>query len=237
MPPLFTPPADYARIAVVTSFDQLVSTPFGHGINAFCWPRHLPGDFDEITTRLGPLDAITSLDESDLLALPLSPAGQLARTTLLSDLQRLRTHRLDPSLDCIPAYPRDDHPGPVPTDVYSFHADRADAPADTFLCSYTVAASEGLRQEDALPCTQIPATRAQLLRLHGGPDDASFLTFLREHFYDLHYVPAPHARPFSFGLGHLWRIATDYPGCPVPPCIHRAPTTLPGHPPRLLLIS
>ncbi len=41
----------------------------------------------------------------------------------------------------------------------------------------------------------------------------------------------------SFGLGNLWRIAVDYPGSPVPPCIHRAPITRPGRPPRLLLIS
>ena len=36
---------------------------------------------------------------------------------------------------------------------------------------------------------------------------------------------------------HLWRIAVDYPGSPVPPCVHRAPETRPGRPPRLLLIS
>jgi hypothetical protein len=45
------------------------------------------------------------------------------------------------------------------------------------------------------------------------------------------------AQPFSFGLGHVWRIACEHPGSPVPPCIHRAPETAPGQPPRLLLIS
>jgi hypothetical protein len=45
------------------------------------------------------------------------------------------------------------------------------------------------------------------------------------------------AQPFSFGLGNLWRIAVDYPGNPVPPCIHRAPTTRPEQRARLLLIS
>jgi hypothetical protein len=29
----------------------------------------------------------------------------------------------------------------------------------------------------------------------------------------------------------------EYDGSPVPPCIHRAPDTRPGDPPRLLLIS
>ena len=82
----------------------------------------------------------------------------------------------------------------------------------------------------------IPETRAELLRLHGGADDAAFAEFLRENCYDLHYAPAPGARPYSFGLGNLWRIATDWPGSPVPPCVHRAPAPLPGQS-RLLLIS
>ncbi|HUR46218.1 MAG TPA: hypothetical protein VMZ27_10115, partial [Candidatus Saccharimonadales bacterium] len=64
-----------------------------------------------------------------------------------------------------------------------------------------------------------------------------FREYLKENCYDLHYAPIPTARPFSFGLGNLWRIAVDYPCSPVPPCLHRAPETLPGQPPRLLLIS
>jgi len=60
---------------------------------------------------------------------------------------------------------------------------------------------------------------------------------LADYCYDLHYAPIPQAQPFSFGLGNLWKIAVDYPGCPVPPCIHRAPESLPGSPPRLLLLA
>ena len=51
------------------------------------------------------------------------------------------------------------------------------------------------------------------------------------------YERLPNAQPYSFGLGNLWRIATEYPGSPVPPCIHRAPDIVPGQPPRLILIS
>ncbi|HEY9250998.1 MAG TPA: hypothetical protein VIO38_17775, partial [Rariglobus sp.] len=149
----------------------------------------------------------------------------------------LRDHALAPELNCIPAYPRDDASGPVPTDVYSYHADSANVMADTFLCSYTVASSEGLRPEDAVRCADVPATRAQLLKEYGGADDAGFEAFLNENFYDLHYVAKDGARPYAFGLGNLWRIATDCPGSAVPPCVHRAPTTQPGQPPRLLLIS
>jgi hypothetical protein len=38
-------------------------------------------------------------------------------------------------------------------------------------------------------------------------------------------------------VGNLWRIAIEYPGCLVPPCIHRAPATPSGPSQRLLLIS
>ena len=60
---------------------------------------------------------------------------------------------------------------------------------------------------------------------------------LADWFCDLHYVAPPGVEPYSFGTGHLWRVAIDHPGCPVPPCVHRAPLTLPGMAARLLLIS
>lgn len=233
----FTPPPDHACIRIVDSFDSLVSTPMAHGVNALCWPRKLAGNFQEIVDRLGPVDEITRLDEDDLRALTLSPAGQVARDTLIADLRLLRAHELAPELNCIPVYPKDDEPGPVPTDVYSFHADSANVIADTFLCSYTVSSSEGLRPADAVRCADLPETRAQLLALYGGADDDGFTAFLAENFYDLHYVAKAGAQPYAFGLGNLWRIATDWPGSPVPPCVHRAPVQRPGQPPRLLLIS
>jgi hypothetical protein len=133
----FSPGFAHPNVRVVGSFAELVSTPFADGVNALCWARTLPGDFDEITARLGPINEITSLDEEDLRALALSPAGAAARDVLIEDLRRLREHGLGPTLDCIPTYPRDDEAGPVPTDVYSFHADSANTLADTYLCSYT----------------------------------------------------------------------------------------------------
>jgi hypothetical protein len=237
IPRLFTPPPGYTRVKVVNSFQELVTTPLSDGVNALCWPRALTGDFDEIVARLGPIDEITSLDDEDLRALSLSPAGQIARECLIEDLRLLREFGLLPSLDCIPGYPRDEESGLVPTDVYSFHADSANVMADTYLCSYTVAASEGVRNEEALRCVDVPETRVELLKGYGGIDDDGFLAYLNENFFDLHYVTTPQAQPFSFGIGNLWRIATAWPGCPVPPCVHRAPTTSPEQPPRLLLIS
>ncbi|CAM2870749.1 hypothetical protein [Rariglobus hedericola] len=233
----FTPPPGTHCIQVVGSFEELVSTPFTAGVNALCWPRTLAGNFQEIVDQLGPVEEITSIDEDDLRALTLSPDGQIARAVLIEDLRLLREHELAPELNCIPGYPKDDEAGPVPTDVYSYHADSANVEAYTFLCSYTVSSSEGLRPEDAVRCADVPETRAKLLKEYGGADDAGFEVFLNENFYDLHYVAKPGTEAYTFGLGNLWRITTDWPGSPVPPCVHRAPVQHPGQPPRLLIIS
>jgi hypothetical protein len=236
----FTIPPDYNRIKLVTSFHELITTPFGNGINALCWQRTLPGDFTEIVRHLPPMregEGTIPLEESLLASLTVSPAGRTAIDILLEDQRQLRARGLSPILDCIHGYPRDDDSGPVPTDVYSFHIDSATVETDTWLCTSHGLPSEGLRNDQAVRRIDIPETRAELLKIHGGGDDADFLEYLQENCYDLHYAPAPHAQPFSFGVGNLWRIAVQYPGSPVPPFIHRAPETLPSPPPRLLLIS
>ena len=233
----FVPPPGYTRIKVVNSFDELISTPFTHDINALCWQRELSGDFGEVVVHLTASDGIATLDDTYLNSLPVSAAGRVAIDILIEDQRLLRAAGLSPILDCIHAYPREEEPGPIPVDVYSFHADSATVEADTYLCSYNAASSEGLRNDAAIRRIDIPETRAELLKLFGGEDNAAFREHLKDNCYDLHYSPSPHARPFSFGIGNLWRIAVDYPGSPVPPCIHRAPATLSGQPPRLLLIS
>lgn len=226
----------HPRIRIVDSFEELLRTPFAHGVNALCWPRGLPGDFGEVVAQLGAGEGIDRLDEARLHALALGPDGRIARDVMLADLQLLRDHGLAPELNCIHAYPRDEADAPVPTDVLSFHADSAPVEAATWLCTYHGAPSEGLVNEEAVRRVDLPATRTALLREYGGDDDAGFREFLRENCYDLHYAPAPGAQPYSFGLGHLWRIAVDWPGSAVPPCVHRAPAQASGQP-RLLLIS
>ncbi len=230
-------PPDYPRIKRVKSFHELITTPFAGGVNALCWERMLPGDFSEVVEHFGSSEEIIALDDARLLAHPVSAAGRVAIAILLADQRLLREHDLDPVLNCINRYPRDENPGPIPTDVFSFHTDSATVEADTYLCTYHGPASEGLRNDEALRRVDIPATRAELLQRFGGEDNEAFREYLKENCYDLHYAPVPSAQPFSFGLSNLWRIAVDYPGSPVPPCIHRAPATLPGQPPRLLLIS
>lgn len=205
-------------------------------VNALCWERALPGDFGEVARALvrgG--EMIVKLDEARLGRLTLSEAGRVAAGVMLEDFRRLQERELTPELNAIWDYPRDE--GVVPTDVFSWHVDSATVPADTWLCTYFGAASEGLRNEEARRRVDDVEMRAALGREFGGTDEAEFAAWLSENCYDLHYAAQPGARPWSFGVGHLWRIAAQYEGSPVLPCIHRAPATVPGAGPRLLLIS
>lgn len=225
------------QVRMVGSFEELMSARFENGVNALCWPRVLTGDFFEVVNLLEAGEGITELEEDLLESLPISAAGKLALDVMLEDLRRLREHDREPMLNCIIGYPRDQDPGPVATDVFSFHADRAPFEADTWLCTYHGATSERLPNEQAQRRIDDPKTRAELLDLYGGDDDDGFAEFLTDHCYDLHYTPLPDAKIQSFGIGNLWRIAVEWPGSPVPPCVHRAPETAAGDPPRLLLIS
>jgi len=233
---LFSLPAKHPRIRLVESFEELAAARFADGVNALCWQREVAGDFAAVIRALGPGDGVRVLDESDLQDLPVSRAGRVALATLLDDLRRLRDLDLDPVLNCIHAYPRDDPDALVATDVMSFHVDSAPVEADTWLCTYHGAPSEGLDNDEAVRKIDVPATREALLAEFGGADDGDFAEYLAECCYDLHFAALPGAKPYSFGLVNLWRIATAHPGCPVPPCVHRAPETVPGEP-RLLLIS
>jgi hypothetical protein len=226
-----------SHFKIVHSFAELMQTPFELGLNALCWQRRLEGDFAAVAAAVPAGEDIVNLNEELLAALPLSPAAQRAAQAMWADYRLLQEYGLAPELNAIFQYPTDDSPGPLPIDVFSWHADSATVPADTFLCSYAGATSQGLANEDAIPLAHDPPVRQAWLELYGGPDDAGFAEFLTENFYDLHYKALPGAQPFDFGLGNLWRIATDYAGNPVLPCIHRAPRTSPGASPRLLLIS
>ncbi len=250
-----SPVPDYSRIKRVQSFAELAAAPFADGINALCWPRTFPGDFAAVVKLLdrqasglqtpSENEGLTTINPAALerlLTLPpssfvLPPATRAAINVLLEDLRLLRDLNRDPVLNLIHGYPRDDTDSPVPTDVFSFHADSAPIAADTWLCTYHGPPSEGLRNEDAVRKVDIPEIRAELLALHGGADDEAFREFLQENHFDLHYAALADAPPYSFGHFNFWRIACDYPGAPVPPCIHRAPSTSQDDPPRLLLIS
>ncbi len=228
--------AGQPRVRLVRSFAELRPTRFAEGVNALCWERTLPGDYAEVIAKLGPGEGIVALEEERIRGLDLSPAGKRAAEAMLADQQLLRDHDLAPSLACGYDCARGPDAGTVPTDVTSFHVDSAPVEVDTWLCTYHGACSEGLRNEDALLKVEIPEIHAALLKEYGGPDDAGFAEFLHEHSYDSHYALKPGAKPYPFGTFALWRIATRWPGSPVPPCVHRAPENHPGSP-RLMLIS
>ncbi len=222
------------HIHCVTNFQDLVSTPFHGEINAICWTRTLIGDFFEIVQKIELNENMEELDEELLRALSLSEQGQLARTILLNDLKILKAQGASPILNLIRCYERDESFPFFPTDVYSFHVDRSPVPTDTFLCTYYGESSELLPNAQAEQKVLLPEIRDALKKIYRGTEEG-FESFLSEHFYDLHYQAKPKARPFSLGLGHLWRLAVDHPESQAAPCIHRAPREKAGES-RLLLI-
>lgn len=221
------------QIHCVTNFQDLVSTPFYGEMNAICWSRNLTGDFFEIVEKLQSNENIAAIEPEELLELPLSEQGQLARQTLLNDLSLLKAHGASPTLNVIKYYDRDDFTL-FTTDVYSFHVDRSPIATDTFLCTYYGEPSDILPNSQAEQKVLIPEIRKQLKKLYGGADEG-FESFLTEYFFDLHYQAKPNVRPTNLGIGHLWRLAVDHPESQVLPCIHRAPIEKPGES-RLLLI-
>jgi hypothetical protein len=222
------------QIHLVNSFHDLVSMPFHGDINAICWTRSLIGDFSEIVSKVDLYENVTVIDQEELLELKLSEAGQLARAILIHDMKLLEAHGASPSLNAINCYDKDDDYPFFPTDVYSFHVDRSPIPTDTYLCTYYGASSEILPNAQAEQKVLIPEIRAKLKKLYDGQDEG-FDSFLSDHFFDLHYLAKPEARPISCGLGHLWRLAVDHPQSKVLPCVHRAPAERNGER-RLLMI-
>ena len=170
MPPHL--PVDQSQMKFVSSFQELFSTPFGGKVNALCWPRSLVGDFGEVVAQFGAGEGIRILDEDCLRRLSLSPAGQQAVEILLEDQRLLRERDLDPVLNCIHGYPRDEESWAVRTDVFSFHVDSAPVQADTWLCTYHGQPSEGLPNVHAVRRVDLPETRAKLLKEYAGVDDA-----------------------------------------------------------------
>jgi hypothetical protein len=221
------------HIQYVTSFQELVATPFSGAVNAICWTRELTGDFFEIVQKVALSGNITEIEPEELHKLQLSAQGQLARNILLNDLELLKAHGASPVLNVISHYDRDDTFPFFPADVYSFHVDRSPVPTDTILCTYYGASSEILPNAQGVQKILIPEIRYELRKLYDGADEG-FEAFLAEHFFDLHYQAMPGAQPISLGLGHMWRLAVDHPESKVPPCLHRAPEENGKH--RLLLI-
>ncbi|MFG4543588.1 DUF1826 domain-containing protein, partial [Acinetobacter baumannii] len=202
--------SDHKQVEVVSTFAELVNTHFQGNKNAICWHRNLVGDFKEIVNKLQLKENITEVSVEDLLALQLSEKGNLARTTILEDIELLSDFGASPVLNLLKNYERDEELDFISTDVYSFHVDRSPIETDTFLCTYHGAASDIVPNDQVEQKVLIPEIREKLKELHDG-SDAEFEAFLAEYFFDLHYQPKPDAQPINLGMGHIWRLAVDHP--------------------------
>ena len=224
-----------SQIQSVTSFQDLMQTPFEGVVNALCWNRTLEGDFAEIVGKIVCHENMCVVLPQDLLALELTEQGQLAREIILNDLKILEEQGTAPVLNVIKNYERDEDFPFFPTDVYSFHVDRSPVPTDTILCTYYGASSAIIPNAEVTQKILIPEIRAALLELYEGEESEGFEAFLSDCFFDLHYELHPEAEPIHLGIGHLWKLAIDYPERKVLPCVHRAPKEGEGVS-RLLLI-
>jgi hypothetical protein len=222
------------QMEVVSSFSELINTDFHGTVNAICWHRNLEGDFKEIVLKLPLKENITEVSIEDLLALNLSEKGNRAREIIINDLKLLTDFGASPSLNLLKNYDRDDEFDFISTDVYSYHVDRSPVGTDTFLCTYHGASSDILSNDHATQKILVPEIREKLKKLHDG-HDAEFETFLKDNYFDLHYLSKPDAQPTNLGKGNLWRLAVDHPEQKVLPCIHRAPEENDGEY-RLILI-
>ena len=225
---------NFSQVHSVTTFPELIGTPFHGKTNALCWTRDLQGDFQEIIEKLELTDNITEVSADDLLQLSLTTQGCIARDTILNDMQLLTDIGALPSLNLIKHYERDEEFDFISTDVYSYHVDRSPIATDTFLCTYYGAASDIIANDQVEQKILIPEVREKLKALYDGPE-AGFNAFLAEYFFDLHYAAKENAQPINLGIGHLWRLAVDHPAQQVAPCVHRAPVENAGEY-RLLLI-
>ena len=219
----------------VSSFEELMSTPFAGEINAIRWQRELVEDFSELVEQLRGKEYLEDISENELQQLKLSEQGRLARDRILLDLKLLRDSGSEPTLNIVQAYEKDETTKPISTDVYSFHVDRSPIATDTFLCTYFGSPSEILPNVHAKQKILIPEIRNELIKLYGKVD-GGFETFLKENFYDLHYRAKSSGNSISLGVGNMWRLAVDHPESEVLACIHRAPEQANGQS-RLLMIS
>src|SRR5574343_1527893 len=155
----------------VNSFHELMNTTFAGEINALCWKRKLLGNFEELIQKSILTENSTTLEPEDLLALQLSEQGNLARQTILHDWELLSAHGAQPTLNIIKQYDEDDTPAVIPTDVYSFHADRSPVPTSTFLCTYCGAPSELIPNSQAQQKIHIPEIREALKKEYQGSEE------------------------------------------------------------------
>ena len=222
------------QVQVVNSFEELVNNPFQGQVNVLSWERSFGGNFKEIIRLIQNDAPMIKVEIEQLLALDLSPEGELARTRIITDMELFKSVGADPLLNLLTHYERDDENPYFSTDVYSWHVDASPIPTYTYLCTYAGATSEFLPNHLCVPKVQLPEIQQRILADYKGKPE-QYAEYLHANFLDLHYEALPFAEPCVMNKGQVYRLAVKHPDCPVPPCIHRAPIEKPGES-RLLLI-
>ncbi|MFO0595636.1 MAG: hypothetical protein U0228_10035 [Myxococcaceae bacterium] len=149
-----------SRIQQVHSLDALLA-PFTREVNARCFSRTLTGDFEAVARQLA-TDGVLEVDAELLQSAPGLDAA--AVRVLLDDLAWLTSLGREPQLNVITHYPKDTRGLPITVDVHSFHVDSAPVEADTFLCTYAGACSEGSRTKRRCGSSTSPPCRQRCVR-------------------------------------------------------------------------
>lgn len=177
------------RIKTVSSIAEMCAVPFSRAVNGVAYPNPLRGDFEGAAARICEATSLRCDPQwvMDVLA-DSSLAVQDAGARLSADLQALVVSGRRPKLRA----QREEN-----VFLTLFHHDFLEEPEmGRILCSYTVAATEVLENEDA----ELRPTGSHLSM----------------------YVARPGAEPFNLGLGTMTRHAGFEDPNGAEPYIHRA---------------
>lgn len=221
--PLYIP-ADYAHINVADNLSGLFATSMSDGVNCIVLPRQITGDFDSLAmtlTRNENDQASIKRNESGLQIwefldlcerVQLTTAEKTAAEQIQADYTKAREHGYEANIRIVA-------PGAYDPRVYKFHKDgynvfdlKSSMP-ERLMCSYNLASTEILRDEDV--AGEIIDSRGRTT-----------------------YTARTEGRLIRFALGDIYRQQNyQYKKGADSAVIHRAPFISPSLVPRILLVG
>ena len=170
-------PADYKRIKVVGSLSELFSEQFGgkDEVNCILYPRKLTGDFNALARGLENYVVPNGNDRHDFYTPDsfrhaakecfLNPVAIEAAMRICADMEEISA--LSPSRLLCLRYVKEYTPS-----VYEFHNDGSgifkNREWDRLLCSYNVAATEWIKNENWQESTKTAVSDACIFTFHPG---------------------------------------------------------------------